>query len=182
VEDVEATVTRALELEADLIMPPMTMKEGSFAVLQDPTGAVLGLWQAGEHLGAGWVNDARGFCWNELYTPDVYLARSFYEQLFDWEFERSGPGERAYWTIKNRGRPIGGMMKIREELGPVPPSWSVYFAVESCSDSLAKAEFLGASVFLSPMKLPKIGTFAGIEDPQGGHFLIMEMVAKNEVP
>jgi predicted enzyme related to lactoylglutathione lyase len=128
------------------------------------------------------VNDPKGFCWNELYTSDIDRAKGFYEQLLGWEFECSEPGARAYWTIKNRGRPNGGMMKIRDEWGNVPPSWSAYFAVESCKDSLATAKSLGARVFLEPMKLPNIGTFAGLEDPQGAHFLIIEMVAQNEAP
>jgi len=113
-----------------------------------------------------------------MYVHDTEKARQFYTQLFGWEFADSVIPDREYWTIRNQGQANGGMMAILAEWGPVPPNWSVYFRVASNSDSLKKAESLGGKRFMEPMQIPEVGTFSGIQDPQGGHFLIIELEEK----
>jgi predicted enzyme related to lactoylglutathione lyase len=47
VEDINLTVTKAMELGAQVILPPTSIStNGYVAVLLDPTGARIGLWQA----------------------------------------------------------------------------------------------------------------------------------------
>lgn len=46
VENLDDAVSRALDLGAKLIRPRMDLPVGSLAVIQDPTGATLSLWQA----------------------------------------------------------------------------------------------------------------------------------------
>jgi predicted enzyme related to lactoylglutathione lyase len=41
--DIDATVTKATELGAEVVVPPTPFPEGRFAVLRDPQGAVFGL-------------------------------------------------------------------------------------------------------------------------------------------
>ena len=179
VDDASATVAKAQELGATVVMPVMkVMDQGWLAFVQDPTGAAIGLWQPNEHAGAGWVNSVGGFCWNELYTSDPEAAKAFYEGLFGWELSASEMGDSTYWSIKNGSDSNGGMMKIRPEWGPVPANWSTYFTVESLTDAVGQAESLGAKVFMPPMQVESVGTFAGLQDPQGAHFLVIEMENK----
>jgi len=57
VKDIAATVTSAKQLGATVAMEPMdVMGEGHMAVLLDPTGAAVGLWQPGRHTGTDAVN------------------------------------------------------------------------------------------------------------------------------
>ena len=71
VEDVDASVARAKELGGQVIVEPMdVMTAGRMAVLMDPEGAVFALWQPGEHIGAGIVNEFNTLTWNELRTRD----------------------------------------------------------------------------------------------------------------
>ncbi len=45
-QDTDATVTRAKELGATILSEPMDVPDmGRFAIIQDPTGAVFGIWQ-----------------------------------------------------------------------------------------------------------------------------------------
>ncbi len=75
VADVDAAAARAQELGAQLMLPPMqVMDAGRMAILIDPTGARLSLWQAGEHVGSELVNEPVSLCWNELVTRDVDVA------------------------------------------------------------------------------------------------------------
>ena len=45
VEDLEASVARAKELDAKVYKEITTIQVGRFAILADPQGAVIGLWQ-----------------------------------------------------------------------------------------------------------------------------------------
>jgi predicted enzyme related to lactoylglutathione lyase len=46
-QDADATVARAKELGATILSEPMDVpKMGRFAIIQDPTGAVFGIWQS----------------------------------------------------------------------------------------------------------------------------------------
>ena len=55
---------------------------GQMAICADPTGAVFGLWQADEHVGAGVENEHGAMTWFEVNTRDSAAAREFYGQLF----------------------------------------------------------------------------------------------------
>ena len=73
------------------------------------------------------------------------------------------------------GKPVGGMMQMTDDIFPaeVPPHWGVCFAVADCDDTVAKARALGATVTNAPMDMP-IGRFAGLIDPQGASFTVMQ--------
>lgn len=59
VDDLDATATRVTEHGGTIMMGPMdVMDQGRVAVAADPTGAVFGMWQAQQHIGAGRVNEA----------------------------------------------------------------------------------------------------------------------------
>ncbi len=70
------------------------------------------------------------------------------------------------------------MMQMTDEYFPaeIPPHWGVLFAVADCDDTVAKARALGATVTNEPMDMP-IGRFAGLIDPQGASFTVMQAAA-----
>ena len=77
--DADETVQRVTAAGGTVMIPPMdVMDVGRMAVFADPSGAVLGLWQAKTHKGAELVNQPYGFCWNELDTRDTAAASSFF--------------------------------------------------------------------------------------------------------
>ncbi len=72
VADVDSSAARARELGADVHAPPFdVMDAGRMAVLRDPQGAFVMLWQPGTTFGAELVNAPGAWCWNELYTADT---------------------------------------------------------------------------------------------------------------
>src|SRR4051812_23743493 len=57
VEDADATAERAVALGATVVAGAGDVGEsGRLAVFQDPQGAILSVWQPGEHFGAALVN------------------------------------------------------------------------------------------------------------------------------
>ena len=176
VTSADETAAKAKGLGAALMKEPFdVMTVGRMAVVQDPTGAVFALWQAGTHKGAGVVNVPNSFCWNELSTPDTGKAGDFYSGLFGWSKNVQQMGPMTYTSFMNGDRPAGGMYNPGPEMGNAPPHWLVYFAVDDTDAKLKKAIALGAKTISPPMDIPGTGRFAVVQDPQGAVFGIIKL-------
>ena len=174
VEDADATVAAARAAGGSVFLEPMDVLDaGRMAVIADPTGAALSLWQPRAHIGAGLVNEPGTLCWNELQARDLATSQAFFEKLFGWKGEPlEGPVEYVNWMLG--GESIGGMLKIGDDMpAELPPHWAVYFAVASCAETVAKAEELGATIAVPPTEIQP-GTFSVIIDPQGASFHVLE--------
>ena len=172
VEDARATAAKAAQAGGRILMEPMDIpKSGTMAVLMDPTGAAICLWQPGEHKGAELFGSPGSVGWNELSTRDVPAAARFYQAVFGWEPHPTGEGADAYTEFKVGERPIGGMINMDDKGLPkeIPPHWLPYFTVEDCAATAARAEELGGKVMKEPTKISE-GTFAVITDPRGAAF------------
>ena len=150
------------------------MDAGRMAVVADPTGAVLCLWQAKGNIGAQIVNEPVSLTWNELMTPDIEAAKAFYAGLFGWKgdtMQMGGDGPPyTLWMLGEGG--VGGAMPPPME--GMPAFWGVYFAVADCDATVAKAKELGASVLNGPMDVPEVGRMAALMDPQGAAFSVIK--------
>ncbi len=176
VEDVDAVAEKARELGAKVLMGPANaMDAGRFAAIQDPQGAVLGLWQPLKHQGSqvGSVNFRH--CWSELGTTDADGAREFYTGLFGWGTHPQPMGAFIYDTWMNQGTPAGGMYQLTPEMKGVPPHWLVYFSVPDCDAAAARAAELGATIRVPPCDIPNVGRFAVFTDPQGAAFSVIHL-------
>ncbi len=171
VDDVDSTTSRASQLSGTVIMEPMdVMDAGRMAVIQDPTGGVVCLWQSGEHDGAGAFNVPSTMTWNELATRDAGSACGFYCDLLGWETEKLDMEGVEYHLIKNGGRDNGGIIAMDENWpAEVPAHWMVYFAVEDIDGAVARLTELGGSLSVPPTDIAP-GRFAVVADPQGGTF------------
>ena len=177
VSNVDETVEKTKLLSGTVIMEPADIFEyGRMANIQDPTGAILALWQPKQHIGAQLKNEIGTVCWNELMTNDEQKAGEFYSELFGWTAKTQQMGDGSMYTMFNLGdTQVGGMMKIQEEWGDVPPNWMVYFAVENCDTSVEKVTSLGGQIIVPTTAVPDVGKFAVIQDPQGAVSGIIEM-------
>jgi predicted enzyme related to lactoylglutathione lyase len=172
VESVDATAARAKELGGTVLMEPFDVLDvGRQAVIQDPTGAVLAVWEPRTMIGAGVVNEPGALTWNELHTGDIDAAISFYSDLFGWSTEAMDTGDGpAYHVIRNGDRSNGGIMGIQ---AGEPPNWMPYFVTSSVDESLPKVEGAGGEKLAGPMPMPS-GQIAVVRDPQGAVFGLWE--------
>lgn len=176
VANADESAEKAKSLGATIINGPFDVSTlGRMAVVQDPTGAVFALWQAIDHQGAGIYNGPNSLCWNELGTTDTQKAGEFYSNLLGWAREEFPSGPIEYTMFKNGDRGAGGMYKITPEMGPIPPHWLVYFAVDDCDATVQKASELGAGVMKPADDIPDIGRFAILTDPQGAAFAVIKL-------
>jgi predicted enzyme related to lactoylglutathione lyase len=179
VANADDTTGKARDAGGAVFVEPMdVMTVGRMAVLADPQGAVISLWQPRDHIGAGLVNEPGTLCWNELATSDVGGAKAFYTKVFGWEGSDVEGGPIPYTEWKLDGRTIAGMMPMSAGSFPpgVPPHWLSYFAVEDCDASAKKAEELGGKVMVPPTDIPP-GRFAVASDPHGAVFGIMRLAS-----
>jgi uncharacterized protein len=168
VEDVDALVPRVRELGGEVLAEPIdVMEAGRMAVLRDPTGALVHLWQPRGQVGAGRVNDPGCMVWNELATPDPERAREFYGQLLGWTADLDQTG---YATIKSGDAINGGIRPAQEG---EPTHWLVYFSVASVTDAVAGVTEAGGSVVVGPLPIP-VGRMAVVADPQGAVLALFE--------
>lgn len=150
-------------------IPPFdVMGLGRMAVVKDPMGAFVALWEPGGHIGSRLVNEPGALCWNELITSDRDRAAAFYGMLFGWSSRTDQLGPLSYTEFKNGAHSVAGMM----EMLAVPPHWGVYLAVDDTDAAIARASELGGSVMRPPMDLP-VGRMATLCDPQGGTFSVV---------
>jgi predicted enzyme related to lactoylglutathione lyase len=178
VASADDSAAQAKKLGGNVMLEPFDVLDaGRMAVVADPTGAVFSLWQPKRHIGADLVNEPGAFCWNELYTTDPNKAADFYRGLFGWTKDARHMDYGEYVIFNQGGRQMCGMMQIPKEWGPVPPHWLVYFAVDDCDASVAKATSLGAKAMMPPMDIENVGRFAMLTDPEGAGFAVIKLNA-----
>lgn len=173
VEDIDAMPEKVKEAGGEVTAEPFDVMEsvGKMCVIQDPTGAFLNLWQAGDSIGAYLVNVPGALTWNDLNTTDPKAAIDFYDGVFGWTFEKVEDATE-YWVIKNGDRSNGGVRPIdNSQAGDVPSHWLPYFATTDVEEAKAKVEELGGRTFFGPMEVPG-GRFVIAGDPQGGAFAL----------
>ncbi len=180
VEKVEDAAEKAKSLGAAIVAGPMdVMDVGRLAVIRDPQGATLALWEAKSHIGAriGGVNGTMR--WPELATTDAAKAREFYSGLFGWgtKIGQAGPPgqEIEYTEWQQEGRSFGGLLPMGAEWGPTPPHWMPYFMVADCAATTDQAKGLGGHVMVPPTPIPNVGVFAVLRDPQGAVFSLIQL-------
>ena len=81
------------------------------AIAADPSGAVFGIWQAGQMIGSSLVNEPGGLTWEDLRSTDPAAAQDFYRALFGYRLdpvEMAGP-DYGTFALPGEQAPLGGM-------------------------------------------------------------------------
>ena len=179
VTSADEITAKAKSLGATIIREPFDVFDvGRMAVITDPTGAAFCIWQPKAHKGYGIKGEPNTVCWNELLTNDTAKATDFYTKLFGWT-TKADPGPMPYTEFKNGDEHVGGMMQIQPDMGPVPPHWGIYIAVNDCDATAQKATSLGAQTYVPPTDIEKVGRFSVLSDPQGAGFAIIKLTAEH---
>jgi predicted enzyme related to lactoylglutathione lyase len=173
VENADAAAQKAGSLGAQVILPPFdVMEAGRMAVITDPTGAIVSLWQAKQNTGIGVRDEEGAFCWADLNTPDPARASEFYSALLGWEMVKDPKDPSGYTHIKNGNDFIGGMPP---QMPPgAPPHWLPYFQTSNCDATVNSAKELGAKICFGPESMENVGRFAVVGDPQGAAFAVFQ--------
>ena len=180
VENVDDTMASITQNGGTVVFGPQDVFEaGRMAFCQDPQGAFFAIWQAKQHIGARIKDEAGTMIWNELLTTDREAGIEFYVNALG--MERGEVVETIdYAFLKAGGAGVAGVIQKTPEMGEFPPHWSVYFGVDNTDEAVAKAQSLGATVYVPATDIvpvegqPPIGRFAALADPQGAPFSVFQ--------
>ena len=169
--DVKATVAAATAAGATGCLEPMEVPEkGWMAVLSDPTGAAIGLWQPTGHRGFEVVGEAGTPVWHQLTTRDYGTALGFYRQVFGWatQIEADTP-EFRYSTAVFDGEPLLGVMDGSVLPEGVPSSWTFFLGAEDVDKTVELVTANGGTVLRAAEDTP-YGRLASVADSTGAVF------------
>ncbi|HET6665482.1 MAG TPA: VOC family protein, partial [Acidimicrobiales bacterium] len=102
VDSADDAAAKATAAGGTVAMPPFdVMDSGRMAVIIDPEGAAINVWQPKAHKGSRVVNEHGSVNFNSLATRDRQAAATFYGALFGWEVLElpSGP----MWALPGYG-------------------------------------------------------------------------------
>ncbi|TMD30387.1 MAG: VOC family protein [Chloroflexi bacterium] len=172
-------VKKAEAAGGKVIVAPMEVgPQGAMAIIADPSGAAVGLWQSKQMGGAQVMGEANSYGWAELNSRGVDKAKPFYKKLFGWGEKKSpmGQGQQGEYTeFLAGGESIAGGMEMNSMVpAEVPSYWLVYFNVPDVDATTKKAVQLGAKELLEPQEFPG-GRFSILSDPQGASFGLLKM-------
>jgi predicted enzyme related to lactoylglutathione lyase len=173
-DDVAKTAETAEARGAQVVVPAMPVGDlGIQAVLADPTGAQLGVWQARTFPGFTVLHAHGAPSWFELHTRDFATSVEFYRAAFRWDTNTIGDSDEFRYTVMSDPGGEGELAGIMDASGflpdGVPAYWSVYWEVDDPKDSVAKAESLGGSVVMD-VEDTSYGRLAVVRDPSGAEF------------
>ncbi len=180
--DIEGVAARAAGAGGAVLVPPMEIPgQGLMAVLQDPTGAVVGVWQPKAHIGAQLVNQPNTLVWNELQTTDTAAARAFYNQVFGWTDRVDEASDYLLWH--ENGRYHCGAMQLGDDWGAdTPANWLVYFLADDVDAMAARAAELGGKALYGPTDIAGMGRMVVLADPQGASFALIRFNSAPDEP
>lgn len=121
--------------------PLVVRQSGRMAIIEDPLGNLLNLWEAANHRGFGKFKDGqRGTpAWFELRCSDLTEAGIFYRAVFGWRTEQVEGQGLALYAGKRR---IAGL--CQGEAHELNRGWVCYYHTNRIEEDVAMARELGA--------------------------------------
>ncbi len=170
--DVTATTAKVPGAGGQVLMDPADVGDaGRMAFVADPTGAVVGLWEAGRHIGAGLRGEAGALVWSELITDEPASALAFYDTVFGVTSTAMPMPDGSYTVLHAGGEDIGGC--ATPQIPGAPAHWQVYFAVDDPDTTAEQSVAAGGATLVDPFHIPGAGRIAVLSDPTGGVFSVI---------
>lgn len=175
VADVRRSAMQAKDLGGKVLFEPRDIpRVGRFAVIEDPQGAAIAVYQGvgGAAPSQPFAPKPMDFSWHELATIDWRAALDFYTAMFEWEAisENDMDSLGVYVVFGQRGVPYGGMFDKPAEMSVA--AWCYYVRVDDVNEAADKVRQNGGQVINGPMAVPGGDWIAQCLDPAGGTFAL----------
>ena len=177
VANVDAAVAKAKAHGAAVHMGPFDVPSvGRVAIIADPTGAHLALYQPADQAPGHGGNPAPGEVgWCELTSSDPEKAWSFYQDIAGWvetsSMDMGDMGKYRMFGPAGCQQPIGGMMGLPP--GSPMSAWGFYLTVADFDAAVAAVKEHGGTVLNGPMEVPGGQRIVHFLDPQGAYVSIV---------
>jgi len=180
--DARAAIEQAVAHGGKLRLPAMEVADlGTQAIIEDPGGGRVGVWQPGTFAGFGAIGTGKpgAPAWFELHARDHAGAVAFYRDALGWDPKVvSDTDEFRLTAIEADGQRVAGIMDACAYLPEgEAPHWDAYVCVEDADKALALAAELGGAIAQEPMDTP-FGRLAALADPMGARIKIVARTAR----
>jgi predicted enzyme related to lactoylglutathione lyase len=172
VDDVKATSEHVASLGGKILKAPIKIGDfGAMAIVADPQGGPLALWQAtkSEEQPAPTANT---FCWNELASSDPAASVAFYSAIGGFTSKSMDMKTGEYHVLESGGQPRAGI--LAKMMPQQPHAWLPYVQVASADKTVEKAKKLGGNVIVPPTDVPGVGRFSILTDSLGAAIGILQ--------
>ena len=154
-------------------MGPFDVRDAArIAVIEDPQGAALGLWQPTEMAGAGLVNDVGALTMNQLNTSDPGAGPELLHRAVRMELPDGVGGARLLGHPERRGPERGHDADPGRLPGHARLARLLHLRRPGGVGAAASAEN-GGRVVVPATAIPA-GRFLVATDPQGAAFALFE--------
>ncbi len=158
--------TKVKGLGGSIVKPAFKVGDiATMAVVVDPLGAALALWQPTKSEDAPKPQNGH-FVWNELPSKDPEASVKFYSQIGGFTSSKMDMGGMGhYHVLESGGQGRAGIMA--QPMPDTPHAWLPYVQVASTDQTTDKVKRLGATIVHPPTQIPNVGRFAIFVDAQG---------------
>lgn len=123
------------------------------------------------------ILDSHGlFVWYELLTTDIAAAEAFYADVVGWGRQEASSTGPAYTHFTAAEAPVAGLTALPEEArrGGAPAQWIGYVSVADVDAAASRIRQLGGFVHVPPTRVPGVGHFSIVADPQMATLALVE--------
>ena len=176
-DDIERTLKVAGGHGATVRAPATAIEDlGSQAVIGDPSGAVIGIWQPGSFPGFTVINEPGAVLFVAIDVHNYQAQTTFYRHVFGWEpAEEEVDGHHyAGFMDPETGRPLAGIGDEVENLEPgEDPGWGIFWQCDDLEAAAGRVRSLGGTVIKRPED-GGLGRSARVADPTGARFWLCQ--------
>ena len=185
VDDIQATMAAATAAGGRELHEPATVEGmGEWALLEDPSGAEIAVWQASGFGGFELLNEPGAPAWFELHTKDFAAAVSFYEKVFGWTLTSIGDTDQFRMVVNGeQSSATAGILDAARD-GSRPGAsdhsqWMLYLAVANADAAASTVTASGGIVFDGPTDTP-FGRMSHAADSTGALFTFIQLPDRSE--
>jgi predicted enzyme related to lactoylglutathione lyase len=176
VNDIQATLAAAAAAGGRVLHEPVREgDDGVWAMLEDPSGAKIGVWQAHSFPGFETHGVPGAPCWFELHTKDFAAAVPFYEKVFGVQVTSIGDGDQFRMVVFGEPRTAyAGIFDAANSELTARSQWMAYFAVEDADAVATLVRESGGRVIDGPSDTP-FGRVSHAADSTGASFTFIQV-------
>ncbi|MFG3282442.1 VOC family protein [Streptomyces sp. NPDC048111] len=174
-DDADATAETIRHCGGTVGVGPLDAGEaGRMAIASDPAGAVFGIWQGGEHIGAAVAGTPGSPVWNELITRETSSVGKFYQAVFGYDCDPAASADLDHVTLRLNGEPVASLHGAGNALPRGKGAhWMTHFEVADVDGSTARVTDLGGRVLQQPHEGSSGRRLATAADPEGAVFTLV---------
>ncbi|MFD7511480.1 VOC family protein [Streptomyces sp. NPDC059853] len=104
--------------------------------------------------------------WADCVVAELNAGKTFYREMFGWDFRSAGPDYGGYTMATLDGKPVSALMP------PMPgqeltPTWTLYFATSDVQETAGRIRENGGTLLLEPMSVGEFGRMLIAQSPDG---------------